>query len=38
MTAAFGNRLGNGIGVAERRDEACRLVEDHYRRFAGGKA
>ena len=30
-----GNRLGNGSGVADSRNEACRLVEDAYRRFAG---
>ena len=34
MTAALGNRLGADGGVADNRKEACRLVEQSYRRFA----
>ena len=35
MQAQIGNRLGTDNGTAVTRDEACRLVEESYRRFAG---
>ena len=36
MYAIGANRLGNSSGTAGSRDEACRTVEEAYRRFAGG--
>lgn len=36
MTATLGNRAGSSSGMADNRDEACQLVEEHYKRFAGG--
>ena len=32
-----GNAMGTVSGVANTRDEACQLVEDHYRRFAADR-
>jgi hypothetical protein len=36
MTSALGNRLGTDGGVVDNNDEACRAVEESYRRFVAG--
>ena len=37
MTASRGNVMGTVSGVADSRDDAGQMVEDHYRRFAADR-
>ena len=37
MTASRGNGWAAISGVADSRDDACQIVEDHYRRFAADR-